>query len=176
MSAPLRVRSLPAPVPHPRGPVRRSAAPDVGPRSRPQLRLVDGSRLHTAARQRRARRLAVAAAVAAGLAFMALAGSHAFLVTNQVRIDELQQRVEEAQARHQALRLEVATLEAPERIVTDATAELGMVRPETVTYVRPAPTPSPAAPAPDEAAARRSSPEGAAPSWGAVKPYLGPEG
>ncbi|MBW3580254.1 MAG: hypothetical protein KY431_04385 [Actinobacteria bacterium] len=137
---------------------------------------MDGSRLQTAARQRRARRLAVAAAVAAGLALMALAGSHAFLVTNQVRIDELQQRVEEAQARHQALRLEVATLEAPERIVTDATAELGMVRPETVTYVRPAATPPPAAPAPDEAAARRSEPEGAAPSWGAVKPYLGPEG
>lgn len=133
---------------------------------------MDDARLGRAARQRRARRLAVAAAVIAGLALVALAGSHAWLVTNQVRIDELQQRVDEAQARHQALRLQVATLEAPDRIVSVARDELGMVPPGDVTYVRAA-APPPPAPSSDRDPAGPPAPEGAAPSWGAVKPYLG---
>ncbi len=175
MSAPLRVRAVPAPAPAPgsRERPRGVGAPDARRAPRPQLRLVDDARLQRAARQRRARRLAVTAAVMAGLVFMALAGSHAFLVTNQVRIDELQQRVDEAQARHQALRLQVATLEAPDRIVSVAQDDLGLVRPDEVTYLRPAarPLPAPASDLDDPQAP--PAPEGAAPSWGAVKPYLG---
>lgn len=172
MSAPLRVRAMPAPAPAPtpRGRPRGGGAPDAG--GAPRLRLVDDARLHRAARQRRARRLTVTAAVIAGLAFMALAGSHALLVTNQVRIDELQQRVDDAQARHQALRLQVATLEAPDRIVSVAQDDLGLVRPDEVTYLRPAARPLPA-PTSDLDHAQPPAPEGAAPSWGAVKPYLG---
>lgn len=166
MSAPLRARTLPAPT-------GVAAAPDRRPQTRSPLRLVDDARVQRAARQRRARRMVAAAAVAAGLALLALAGSHAFLVTNQVRIDELQRRVDDAQAHHQALRLQVATLEAPDRIVSVARDDLGMVRPETVTYLRPGAEAPPDPQPPSERAAPPDQGGNPAPSWGTVKPYLG---
>ncbi len=115
----------------------------------------------------------VVAAVLAGVSLLALAGAHAMLVSSQVRLDELEQQAAEAQARHQSLRLEVARLEAPDRVVSTATERLGMVPPEAVTYLHPVispevsssslPPPPPATPA-----------DGPLPSWGSVKPYLGP--
>lgn len=173
-----------SPVPAPaRMPARAATArlaptrPTTAPPAvvRPRLRLVDNTRLEVAVRRRRARRLLVAAAVLAVGALLALAGVNALLVSNQVRLDALEQQVVEAQARHQALRLEVATLEAPERVVSAATERLGMVAPETITYVQPAPPP---AAAPGEATPTASSSPGptdvgaTTPAWGAVKPYL----
>lgn len=150
-----------------------TARPDV---LRPRLRLVDNARLEVAVRCRRARRLLVVAAVLAVGALLVLAGVNALLVSNQVRLDALEQQVVDAQARHQALRLEVATLEAPERVVSAATERLGMVAPETITYVQPAPalTAAPGEPnlpsgsAPGQAGASTTP----TPPWGAVKPYL----
>jgi cell division protein FtsL len=131
--------------------------------------LVDNSRLEKAVRRRRARRLGIVAAVLAVASLMALAGTHAMLVSNQVRLDALERQAAEAQAHHQALRLEVATLEAPARVVSVATERLGMVPPEIITYLPPVvgaeEEPRPASPAPEVAS-------GALP-WGAVKPYLG---
>ncbi|MBW3573801.1 MAG: hypothetical protein KY450_02905 [Actinobacteria bacterium] len=179
MTAPLRARTVAGqalPRPGPRSGATSAPAFRSTPRRAP-LRLVDDSRLQQAARQRRRRRLVTAAAVFAGLAFLALAGSHAYLVTNQVRIDELQERVEEAQARHQVLRLQVATLEAPDRIVSVATDELGMVEPDAVTFVAPVDAAAASAPPTDvvvrPGAAQGSPPTAAPPSWGTVKPYLG---
>lgn len=166
--APLRARALAPPAPAP----RRREAPGA-PQSRPPLRLVDNSRLEVAVRRKRARWVMVVAAVLAGVSLLALAGAHAMLVSSQVRLDELEQQAAEAQARHQSLRLEVARLEAPDRVVSAATERLGMVPPEAVTYLHPAtppdvtssslPPPAPPAPA-----------DGLLPSWGSVKPYLGP--
>lgn len=118
----------------------------------------------------------VAAAVLVGASLLALAASHAMMVSTQVHLDDLERRVAEAQARHQALRLEVATLEAPDRVVSAARERLGMGPPDTVTYL---PAAVPAAPAPDPAPASivPSSGDGepaSQPSWGAIKPYLGP--
>lgn len=141
--------------------------------ARPRLRLVDNSQLEVAVRRRRARRLLMVAGVVAIAALLALAGVNAVLVSNQVRIDTLEQQVVDAQARHQALRLEVATLEAPQRVVSAATERLGMISPDTITYVQPAPEgtqPSVGEPtSPTEGAPASSA---SSTSWGTVKPYL----
>lgn len=160
--------------------VRSTALPRPAPSrpdaSRPRLRLVDNAQVEVAVRRRRARRLLAAAGVVVVLAVLALAGVNAVLVSNQVRLDALDEQVIEAQARHQALRLEVATLEAPERVVAVATEHLGMVPPESVTYVQPA---SAGARPPNEESSAPPSSDDEAPtssasstSWGAVKPYL----
>ncbi len=150
------------------------ARPDA---TRPRLRLVDNTRLEIAARRRRARRSLVVAGVLAVAALLALAGVNAVLVSNQVRLDALEQQVVEAQARHQALRLEVATLEAPARVVSTATDRLGMVPPERITYVQPSPVDAPSSAeglAPSPGSTSSEVPVGTAtvPSWGTVKPYL----
>lgn len=135
--SPVPVR-LPAPAPA----RQRRPAPGPAPErlrpgtARPRLRLVDNRRLELAARRRRARRLGVVGAALAVAALLALAGTHAMLVSNQVRLDALEQQVAEAQAHHQDLRLEVATLEDPARVVSVAT-DLGLVPPEVVTYLQP---------------------------------------
>lgn len=139
-------------------------------RPRPPLRLVDDRRLQLAIRRRRARRLATGAVVLAATLLLALAGSHAVLVSNQVRVDRLEQEVADVQARHQELRLEVARLEAPERIVAAATERLGMVPPDTVTYL---PGPEETAPGADPATDGTTPTDQAPASWGVVKPYLG---
>lgn len=145
---------------------------------RPPLRLVDNFRLEQATRRRRARRFGVAAAVLAVASLMALAGTNAMLVSNQVRLDALERQATEAQARHQALRLEVATLEDPARVVAVATERLGMVAPEVITYLAPVARdrqeePRPSAPAPEVASAPAPEVASATLPWSAVKPYLG---
>ncbi|MBW3645666.1 MAG: cell division protein FtsL [Actinobacteria bacterium] len=166
-----RVPALAAPplrAPHPGA--RRPTAPSA----RPPLRLVDNARLRLAVRQRRSRRLLVVAAVLVGASLLALAASHAMMVSTQVRLDDLDQRVVEAQARHQALRLEVATLEAPDRVVSVAQERLGMAPPDTVTYLQAAaPAESTPEAAPGVASAEEEAEPGTQPSWGAIKPYLG---
>jgi len=59
------------------------------------------------------------------------------LVQGQQQLDRLDQRVADATREHQELRLHVAELESPERIVAAATRDLGMVPPAGVTYLTP---------------------------------------
>ena len=162
VGAPARARSL-AP-----GPFPQRLRPDT---PKPRLRLVDNTRLEQAVRRRRARRLVAAAAVLAVAALIALAGTHAMLVSNQVRLDALEQQAADAQARHQALRLEVATLEDPARVVSVATERLGMVAPDVITYLEPVHVTQEDPPPPAPAQAEAASP---ALSWGGVKPFLTP--
>jgi cell division protein FtsL len=96
---------------------------------------------------------------------------HAMLVTGQGRLDDLEQQVSQEQTRYQALRLEVAELESPGRIVEAAHA-LGMVSPEEITYLTPVATSAAGAGAGGEV---RAASAGAAP-WAAVKPLLGGRG
>jgi cell division protein FtsB len=147
-------------------PLRRGAP------SRPDLAVVrEQARARATVRQRRLRAAIVAGGVLAGLLLFALAAFHAVLVGNQVRIDDLEARVADAQARYAASRLEVAELEAPDRIVAEATQRLGMVTPPDVTYLAPsgAVVPPEPAPAPEAGAGDGQ----AASSWSMVKPYLG---
>lgn len=157
---------LTAPAPARARPVRSRPAPAPAAQRRPRLRVVDD----VAPRRspHRARIVVVVAAMAAVASLFALAAFHAMLVSGQVALDELGSRVADEQARYESLRLEVASLESPGRVVAVAQEQLGMVPPEEVTWL-PAPTVTPDR-GPVTAGA---APEISQVSWGAVKPYLG---
>jgi cell division protein FtsL len=136
-------------------------------------------------RRRRSRRL-VACSAATGVLAVAfgLVGLHVVIAEAQFRLDRLQQEASAAQARYEKLRLSVAELEAPERIVSVAEGH-GMQQPGSETYL-----PAPAGregPSGGGAPAGRSSTSGdasaaEAPSvvqapagdanWPSVKPFL----
>ncbi len=74
------------------------------------------------------------------LVLFGLVGFQALIVRHQGRLDDLDVRVSQATTVNQRLRLEVAQLEAPDRIRTIATAVLGMVDPAgNVSYLEPIP-------------------------------------
>ena len=114
------------------------------------------------------------AMVAGGLLFAAvLAGNvavHAETTQGQFELERLEKTARERQAHYQRLRLEVAQLEAPNRIVARA-RQLGMVEAGRVTYLTP--TAATTAEDPGAPSARAPSPGGeAAGSWAQVKPHL----
>lgn len=80
-------------------------------------------------------------AVAAGL--MAIVSLHVMLAQGQVHVDHLEKQVSAQEQRQQQLRLEVAALEAPQRVVTVAGDRLGMVPVDQVRYLTPPPPPLP---------------------------------
>lgn len=90
------------------------------------------------------------------------AAFHVLLVQSQFRLDRLSDRAAEEQQRYEELRLQVARLAAPERIVATAQERLGMIVPPNVAYLM-APAPAPGGPAAPSLAA----------DWSEVKPYLG---
>lgn len=106
------------------------------------------------------------------LLFVALFGvavSHTLLIESQIELDALDQQVAAEQARYEALRVDVAGLESPDRIMAEARDALGMVPPDDVVWLTP-----------DEPAPRDASQESDADaetpdtSWADVKPYLEP--
>ena len=107
---------------------------------------------------------AAVAAVMLGLVYL-----HVVLAQRQIELDRLTARTAAAEQQYQALRLQVAQLEAPGRIISDAEGRLGMRPPPSVRYVSPPPTsrPAPAAPRTPTTAA----PKGDA-DWPAVKSVL----
>lgn len=115
MATPLRARPAHAPR---RAPATR----------RPELRVVGPRR-----RLRTGPTVALGGLLAFAIAF-ALVVAHALLVQGQQRLDDLERRIAEARTEQEELRLEAARLESPQRIV-DAATELGMVPPDTVTYL-----------------------------------------
>lgn len=146
----------------------------AAPARRPNLRVVDGpTRLTLAQRRRRARLIAVVAAVlAAGLLFL-LAAGNAMLVTGQNRIDQLQKEVVAAQARYSENRLAVAQLEAPGHVVDVAQKQLGMVPPPGVTYLSPSEAMAAQVGGGTVAQQQQQSSRDSGTPWAAVKPYLG---
>ena len=81
--------------------------------------------------------IAFASATVTLLALFAAAVFQTVLVQGQQRLDRLDRRVSQAQDRFDRLRADVAELESPERIVTVAHHRLGMVQPDTITYLAP---------------------------------------
>jgi hypothetical protein len=145
-----------------------SRAPDLHP-ARPRLRLVDDRRLQLADRRRRTRLLFVATGLVLVASLFGVVICHAMLVTGQGRLDSLQREVVEEQTRYQALRLRVAELEAPGRIVAEAQGRLGMVDPLGITYLTPVTTDLPVPEVGPQG-------EGDEAAWRAVKPLLGGQG
>jgi cell division protein FtsL len=66
-----------------------------------------------------------------------MAAFHAVIVQGQNRIDELDKQVTTSRSQSQRLRLELAELTAPDRIVEEAKTRLGMVEPPSVVYLTP---------------------------------------
>lgn len=129
---------------------------------RPDLRLVERASGSTS------RALTRAVTVLAGL--LATAGLflvvclHVLLTQGQADLDGLRARADAEAARNRRLRVQVAELESPSRIVSAAREHLGMVPPPTVVYLpaadptKPLPAFSSAPPLPPTTAAPRTKP------------------
>ena len=135
---------------------------------RPPLRALDRP-----VRRPRDRRLLLV--VGGGLLFAAaLAGNvavHAQTTQGQFELERLQATARHRQATYQQLRLQVAELEAPQRIAVHA-RQMGMVEPASVTYLTPTASTATGGPAPTPAPGSADTGDQAAQSWAHVKPHL----
>lgn len=141
---------------------------------RRHLRVVDDARAAADRRHRRVRALVMLSSAFLTISLFALAAFHAMLASGQARLDELERRVSDAQAQYESLRLEVAELEAPSRIVREAQERLGMVPPPDVTYLSPSgqlvEEVSQGANGPDPSLTYNEATDRA--PWATVKPYV----
>jgi cell division protein FtsL len=153
---------------HTRAAPRRDPAP--APRVRPPLRVVTPDYVPPRVRRRRAGLFAAAVSSLVVLGLLGIASLHVVLTQGQFRLDRLQQQADQQQARYEQLRLQVAELESPDRIVAVAQERLGMVPPAAVTYL--APTQPAAGATPRPAAPPRATGTGPSTSWSEVKPHL----
>jgi cell division protein FtsL len=103
-------------------------------------------------------------------ALFCVAVSHALLIEGQAKVDELDQQVAAEQKRYEELRREVAELESPQRILGEATGELGMVPAGDPVWL------SPDEPAPTDDLPEDEPPESPDTSAARVKPYMEPAG
>jgi cell division protein FtsL len=97
---------------------------------RPALRVVAPARRRT---------WGIVASVACGAVFAVMLGLTTFqarIAADQLQLDRLHGQVTDAQARYEQLRLEVARLESPTRVVAAAKG-LGMVQPSQPMYLSP---------------------------------------
>jgi cell division protein FtsL len=167
MTAPVLdpIRSAPAtaaarPRPRPAPPVKRAPA-------RPELRVVREEERREADRARFVRQLVVAATMVGALCLFGVVVFHVLLTQNQFRLDKLQEQSLERQAEYDRLRLQVAELESPDRIIASAQA-LGMVTPPKVTYLAP----TVEEPGGDIDSPALTADTGGESSWSTVKPHL----
>lgn len=108
---------------------------DVVVARRPRLEVVEPRR-----RIRTGPTVALGATIAFVIA-IAIVACQVLLVQGQQRLDRLDADITASTDRYHELRLQVAELEAPDRVVAEAT-DLGMVPPADVTYLTPeAPAP-----------------------------------
>lgn len=98
---------------------------------RADLRVVEPRR-----RLRTGPTFALGAVLAFAIAF-AVVACQVTLVQGQERLDQLDARIAESSDHYQELRLSVAQLESPARIIDAATTDLGMVSPPAITYLTP---------------------------------------
>ena len=153
---------------------RRTAPTGPGIRQLHQRRLarsrVRGGRRQGPAPDRPLRLALLATAVLTVGTIFGAAVFHVLLIQSEFRLDQLNKEAAKEQARYEKLRLDVAQLSAPERIVATAQQRLGMVVPPQVAYLM--------APVPRDAGHQGVEPDDpAAPSlvggWEEVKPHLG---
>ncbi len=132
---PARSRAQPGPAFAP------TPAPAPRPVGRPPLRVVGEP--DPGARARRVGNVVVAMlGVLAFAGLFCIVGLRVLLAQGQAPVAELEVKMATEQAEFQRLRLELANLEAPQRIVGEAQRRLGMVPPPVVVYLTPAPAPA----------------------------------
>ena len=119
--------------------IRRAAAParTDAQRARPTLLVVERARRGPAARPARARLMGLLVAIVVAAALFGLVTSHVALTQGQFRLEDMRNKADTEQARYERLRLQVAELESPGRIVAAAQERLGMVPPPGITYLSP---------------------------------------
>jgi cell division protein FtsL len=172
VAAPSRARR-PAPNAA-RRPNLAPAAPARTPPADRRLRVVSDARVVADRRRRGLRAIVLLVGFVMVVSLFALAAFHAMLASGQADLDRIEQEVSDAQASYEQLRLDVAELESPSRIVQEAQDRLGMVPPPNVTYL----TPSDAVASELSAQAAAADPSststetGDRAAWGAIKPYL----
>ena len=113
--------------------------PQTEPTPRPGRRT--GRHLRPVRRPVPRRSPAVPVLVGAGIvvsALFALAAMHALLIGGQIRLDGMQREVASESEEIRRLRLRVAELESPDRVLDVARTRLGMVQPTEVGYLAPA--------------------------------------
>ena len=143
------------------------------------MRVVTDAELREARRRVRARRLVVAGVAFVAIALFGVVIAHVLLMQGQFELEAMQRQAAKQQAEYDRLRLQVAELESPGRIVATAQERLGMVSPPAITYLAPSADTMPAprdghrdaAEAPSSQLPARGT---AAPpsSWSTVKPHL----
>lgn len=142
--------------------LRPDAAPAPAPAEPRHLRVVPPGYVSPRTRQRRARLLVVLIGAAIAAALFGVVAFHVVLTQNQLDIQHLQSEADAASVKQQQLRLQVAQLESPERVV-DAAQKLGMVPPATVHYLSPNGTAAPlkpvSAPTPTTVPAHATAPK-----------------
>lgn len=110
-------------------------------RDRPgRRRSVPGRHLRPVERPRQRRSPAVPVLVGSGIviaALFALAVMHALLISGQLRLDDVRREAAAETEEVRRLRLRVAELEAPDRVLEVARERLGMVAPGEVGYLLP---------------------------------------
>jgi cell division protein FtsL len=118
-------------------------------------------------------------------ALFGVAVSHAMLIESQMDLEQLDERASSEQARYERLRLDVAQLESPDRIVREAQDRLGMVPADDVVWLTPD-QPAPADEGDGNGDGRTGdtgtggtgedgdAPDTPATSWADIKPYLEP--
>ncbi len=139
-----------------------------------------------ARRRANGRRLLVSAGIALlGVFCLGLVTLHVLIAENQFTLDRLTQTAATEQASYEKLRLQVAQLEAPARIVEDAEGKLSLGQPGSVIYL-PATNPratdgggtAPVSPGPTGSGSAGSALGGPVPApqgdadWPSIKPYL----
>jgi cell division protein FtsL len=112
-------------------------------------------------------------------ALFGVAVSHAMLIESQMDLEQLDERAASEQARYERLRLDVAELESPDRVVREAQDRLGMVPADEVVWLtpdQPAPTDGDGGGEQDASNGTDTSDASDTPatSWETIKPYLEP--
>jgi cell division protein FtsL len=147
-------------------PAAPAPRPKPAPR-RPPLRVVPPDYVPPRVRRRRARLFVAGLSTLVALGLFGIVSLHVALTQGQFRLEQLEAEADAQQTRYEQLRLQVAELESPDRIVAVAQERLGMVSPPGVTYL------SPSGPVTDERTGNdASAASGMAASWNEVKPHL----
>jgi cell division protein FtsL len=147
-------------------------APKAAPK-RPPLRVVGPGERAARDHRSRARLVAVSTVLLVAVALFGVVVAHVVLTQNQFRLEKLQRQAAEQQARYERLRLQVAEMESPERVVAAAQERLGMVPPPTVKYLTPAKAAAPPPAASANAGKVADDDEQAMTEWSVVKRELG---
>lgn len=164
-------------------PARRASEPERERKARnpnrPNLTLVEGSKNSKSSKKAQARRIerlspGIRLVGMIGVVIAVLFGVvafHVMLSQGQFQLNALEKKADEQQTQYERLRAEVAQLESPQRITSEAINRLGLVPADKVTPVTPGEADMPNG---------RSDQTGTAPTtttsdpgqWNRVKPHL----